>query len=121
MKKIKTLASRVSEALLGLSISLYFTIANAIPMFADGEGAGIFDSSSIEEGIQHGSDAMVDLLKSIATPVIIVIAAIAGFQLLVGDERTMQKSKATLLRVILGVGIIYGAVAIGRTLVGWFE
>lgn len=77
--------------------------------------------SEIGDKISGGVLPFYAILTRIALPVAALFIAIAAFKLIFGSEQEANKAKSTMIRVIIGLAIIYAAPYLVATVGGWFQ
>ena len=111
MKTLKSKSNKVKEAFSGVSVAAMTAIMTIMPAYAD----------QISQQINGGLKKVYGIITAIVLPLGAIAAAICAVKMIIGDERETQAAKKTLIRIIIGVGLVYLAPFLVETISGWFS
>lgn len=101
---------RVSMMLFMFGIAMLRT---ALPAFAA--------TTDIINGIRDGMSEIYTIILYITIPVTVVFVAFAAFKAIWGGDKGMETAKATIVRLVIGLAIVYLAPLLVVTAAGWFD
>lgn len=78
-------------------------------------------ASPIGSKIAEGLLNLYNILVKICLPVAAVAIAYSAFKMFGGSEQEANKAKSTLVRIVIGIGLVLAAPYIAATVSEWFQ
>lgn len=104
--------SRVRKMAAFMLIIAYGLLMSAVPAFATADIAG---------QVTQGLSQVYKIISAIVLPIAIIALAWAASKLIGGGARGGEEAKAMIIKIIIGIGIVYLAPVIITTIAGWFS
>ena len=98
-------------AMFAFCLGLLMSVTIGCPVFAEADGL----ASSIAKGL----GSLWDLMKIVGIAVAAIGCGVAAFQFFLGGEKGVDKAKKSLLYTAIGVGVLFIAPLIVKTIKGW--
>ncbi len=111
MKALKSKSNKVKEVFSDISVAVMTAMMTIMPAYAD----------QISQQINGGLKKVYGIITAIVLPIGAIAAAICAVKMIVGDDRETQTAKKTLIRIVIGVGLVYLAPFLVETISGWFS
>lgn len=111
MNKISTSRSKVKDAFVGVSTAVMTAMMMIMPAYAD----------QISTQINGGLKKVYSIITAIVLPIGAIACAVCALKMIFGDQRSAEVAKTTLIRIIIGIAIVYLAPFLVETVSGWFN
>lgn len=111
MNKLRAASNRIKGAYIGISSSVMTAMMLIMPAYAD----------QIASQINGGLKKVYSIITAIVLPIAAIALAICGFKLIFGDQRSAEAAKNAIIKIIIGIAIVYLAPFLIETVSGWFQ
>ena len=78
-------------------------------------------SAQVTSGVTDGLTKAYDVLKTIATPIALIALVVCGIRMLVGNAKSAEEAKGTIIKIVLAMAVIYLAPLLVRLIISWFN
>ena len=106
--------SSIKNRLFAVCIACYCTLAITMPAFADG-------TDSITSGVKTGLKKVYDILTAIVLPIGVVALGVCAVKIIWGNQKSAEEGKAMIVRIVIGLAIIFLAPLLVNEIAGWFK
>ena len=117
MENVKK-GKRSRRALNEMAVAVITALVTVVPAFADTNG-GL--SSQLTSPIKQGLSEVYSLMTAIVLPIAVIVLAICAIKIIWGNTKSAEEGKATIVRVIIALALIYLAPLLISTVSGWFS
>ena len=111
--KLKNASKRIKAIFIGISTSVMTALITAAPVLAAGD--------QISTQINSGLKKVYTIITAIVLPIAAIAAAICAIKMIWGDQRSAETAKATLIRIVIGVALVYLAPFLVEQVSSWFS
>lgn len=111
MKTLENKNTKVKAAYTGIYAAVMTGLMTIMPLYAD----------QISSQINSGLKKVYGILSAVVLPIAAIALAVCGIKMIWGDQRSAEAAKSALVKIIIGVGIVYLAPFLIETISGWFK
>lgn len=103
-----------------LIILCFATVFNCFSVPAFAEDALGANEQSIKNGLTKGLDSAYSIIKVIVGPIGAIAICVCAFKLIFGGSKGAEETKATLIRIIVAMAIVFLGPMLVSSITTWF-